>query len=507
MRRFVCVLSTILVVLNVIIAKERLPETINKYQPAIFPLISPDGDELFFSRKWHPENTGGIDDDDDIWVSQKKENHWVTPQKLDEPINNKKSNTMLYIFPDGKKALIFGPYLKSKEKNFTLNNESNYCFAIAKRKDKKWECIEPLFIEDFYSKSKNYSATMSTDSRILIMSLQRDDSKGNLDLYISFYNPETNSYSKPVNLGNKINTTGVELVSFLAYDNRTLYFASNGRTSKGKLDLYLTRRLDDTWLNWSEPVSIDLFNSEWDENSLSLNITGDTAYFTSGDTLEKREGIYFAELPEKFRPLPYLVIQGNILTEEGNKSEPIKVPVYFKVDNFDTDFIFNDTIYNGKFRFVVPYKTQYNFFISANGFLDYSFSTNSSKFSEPTIQNYDIVLQKQKNSTELIGTIYFETDVDTLDRNSIALLKQLCKKLSKEKFSRILIVGHTDEVGTDEYNMDLSIRRAKNTARFIISSLKIGDDKVSIEGKGKTQPISKDLSKNRRVEIFLINNE
>ncbi|MGB9912356.1 MAG: hypothetical protein ACPLRO_03215, partial [Candidatus Kapaibacteriota bacterium] len=299
MRRFVCVLSTILVVLNVIIAKERLPETINKYQPAIFPLISPDGDELFFSRKWHPENTGGIDDDDDIWVSQKKENHWVTPQKLDEPINNKKSNTMLYIFPDGKKALIFGPYLKIKEKNFTLNNESNYCFAIAKRKDKKWECIEPLFIEDFYSKSKNYSATMSTDSRILIMSLQRDDSKGNLDLYISFYNPETNSYSKPVNLGNKINTTGVELVSFLAYDNRTLYFASNGRTSKGKLDLYLTRRLDDTWLNWSEPVSIDLFNSEWDENSLSLNITGDTAYFTSGDTLEKREGIYFAELPEK----------------------------------------------------------------------------------------------------------------------------------------------------------------------------------------------------------------
>ncbi|MEJ5287044.1 MAG: Outer membrane lipoprotein omp16 precursor [Candidatus Kapaibacterium sp.] len=507
MKRAIFLCLVFFATFEVIYSKERLPAVINQHQPSIFPIISPDGSELYFTRKWHPDNTGGIYDDDDIWVSRKNGSQWGSPENLGEQINKKQSNSLLYIFPDGKKALVYGPYQTTNENQIARATENNPCFAMTKKIGNKWSKPEPLKIEDFYTSSKNYSATMSTDGRVLIMSLQREDSKGNLDLYISFYNQETKTYSKPQNLGNRINTNGVELVSFLAYDNRTLYFASNGRKTKGKLDLFLTRRLDDTWMNWSEPEPLDFLNSEWDENSLSLNITGDTAYFTSGDTLEKREGIYLAELPVEFRPLPYLIIEGKILAKSNNVNELVRQPVYFKIDNFDTDFIFYDTVENGFYRFVVPNKTQYNFFIFAKGFYDYSFSTTSSKFEEPTIQTYDIVLQPQKEKDKLVGTILFQTDVDTLDRTAQEILKQICKNLKDENFSKLLFVGHTDEIGTDEYNLQLSLRRAKNTARFVANLLKIGEDKIEIEGKGKTMPISKDLAKNRRVEIFIIYNE
>lgn len=483
---------------------ERLPENINQHQPAIFPIISPNGNELFFSRKWHPENTGGLYDDDDIWVSPKLGYVWGQPKRLDENINTKESNSLLYIFPDGNKALLFGPYLASKEEILAFAKRNHNCFAITKRINGKWQKPEPLKIEDFYTKSNNYSATMSTDGRVLIMSLERNDTRGNLDIYISFYNPERQTYTKPQNLGDIINTKGIELVSFLAYDNKTLYFASNGRGGKGKLDLFLTRRLDETWLNWSEPIPLDFINSEWDENSISLNLTGDTAYFTSGDTIFKREGIYTCEIPEKFRPLPYLVIEGTIFSMDRITSDTIKTPVYFKVDNFDTDYIFLDTVYDSFFRYVVPNKTQYNFFISASGHDELSFSSSSSRFLEPTIQKYDIVLKKIRTEKRHIGTVYFETDQDTLNKIEKERLNRICNQLKEEKYSKLLLIGHTDEKGTEEYNFQLSFKRAKNIANTMKSILNIDDEQMQIEGKGKTEPISKKLSKNRRVEIFIL---
>lgn len=489
-----------------IFSKNRLPEVINNYQPSIFPVISPNGTELYFTRKWHPENTGGIYDDDDVWVSIRIDtNDWGKPIKLKENINTDKSNSLFFIYPNGKKALVYGDYL---EKDSTSPHQKpTQCFALTRKTEKGWSKPGPMSIDDFHSKSKNYSASMSTDGRVIIMSLERDDSFGSLDLYISFYNPETGIYSKPKNLGNVINTKGVELVAFLAYDSKTLYFASNGRQGNGKLDLYLSRRLDDTWLNWSQPLSLEQINSEWDENSLSLSIGGDTAYFTSGDTIEKREGIYFTNLLENYRPLPYLIIQGNILTFDGKNSVLLKDTVIFKVDNFDTDFIFFDTITDGTYRFIVPNSTQYNFFVYSRKYEDISFSTSSSRISETSIQNYDFVLKRKETNQKLVGVFYFDTDIDTLGKSAIKELKKLCNELRTKKNMKILVVGHTDEIGTDEYNFQLSLSRAKNTAKLIASFLKIDEKSIEIQNKGKTEPVSNELSKNRRVEIFIIPNE
>jgi len=505
-------------------AKERLPEVINEYQPAIFPIISLDGKELFFDRKWHPENTGGIYDDDDIWVAIKLDSiSWSKPNRVQGPINCSESNILLYLFPDGNKALVCGKYNNSKTSSVDL------IFGISRRLDNSWTKPTNLRIKNFYNKAQNYSATISSNSKVLILSLEREDSFGGLDLYISFWDDSTNSFTEPKNLGPSLNTKGVELAAYLALDNKTLYFASSGHNSKGKLDLFLTRREDDTWLNWSKPIPLDSgINSQWDESSISLNVWADTAYFTSGDSISRNTGIYRLPLPSQYRPLPFLIVQGTIFSVSGSQKNKIEQPVVFKIENFDTDEVFYDTVYNGKFRFAVPYNTQYNFFVFAKGHYDFSFTATSRKDDEVRIINYDINLEAIQTNTQqfgfatpndtkinkvnkpkqiLLGKVHFATNIDTLDTSAMQTISILKPKLKEFKFKSILIVGHTDEIGTEEYNLSLSKRRALNTAKWVSKLWKIPGYKIKTIGKGKSEPTSTDNSQNRRAEIYLITNE
>jgi outer membrane protein OmpA-like peptidoglycan-associated protein len=281
--------------------------------------------------------------------------------------------------------------------------------------------------------------------------------------------------------------------------------------------LFLSRRLDESWFKWSEPIPLDSsINTLWDENSISLSVLGDTAYFVSSDDSTEREGIYFALLPLNYQPLPYIVIQGTVASSKNGKTEPLAHPVEFIINNFDGDFFFRDTIFDGNFRFAIPYNTQYNFFVQSPGFESFSFSTSAWGIKETFLRLYNVYLkpevtseskEKNKPTETLIGTIYFATDIDTLDADAYRLLMDLKDFLINNPDLKIHIVGHTDEVGTESYNINLSLRRARNTADFLSETLGISRKRIQIEGKGKTQPISQDLSKNRRVEIFVIENE
>jgi hypothetical protein len=139
--------------------KTRLTEEINHYQPTLLPVIAPDGKTLYFDRKWHPENTGGIQDDDDIWFSEQLDSlQWTKPKRADGQINLPTSNALLYIFPSGNEALVYGSYDK---------NSPSY--GISRFKNGNWSKPIPLKIKDFSTKSKNYSATISADRRGFII--------------------------------------------------------------------------------------------------------------------------------------------------------------------------------------------------------------------------------------------------------------------------------------------------------------------------------------------------
>ena len=119
------------------IYKLRLPEEINRYQPSIIPVISPDGKRLYFDRKLHPENIGGIYDSDDIWASELNSyNAWSDAYNIGRPLNTKFADVLFSISPDGETALVYG-------KNIHNLRKSGFAFA-SKDSENKWSIKEYL---------------------------------------------------------------------------------------------------------------------------------------------------------------------------------------------------------------------------------------------------------------------------------------------------------------------------------------------------------------------------
>jgi outer membrane protein OmpA-like peptidoglycan-associated protein len=140
------------------------------------------------------------------------------------------------------------------------------------------------------------------------MSIEREDSEGGRDLYVSFYRHDTKTWTIPKNLGATINSAATELTPFLAADNQTLYFASNGISGYGETDMFFCKRIDDSWTNWTEPINMGKpFNSEdWDA-AYSLDAQGEYAYYISYQNTANNSNnadIFRAKLPTILRPKP-----------------------------------------------------------------------------------------------------------------------------------------------------------------------------------------------------------
>ncbi len=274
--------------------KVRLPAVINSYRPTIQPLLTPDGKRLYFDRKYHPLNVGMNRDCDDIWYSDRKsDGSWGEPVNIGPPLNTTDCDVLFSISPDGRTALVGGEYEYSSKRPG---------FSITKWDGVGWGTPQKIVIPNFYNKSGFFYANLSADGNVLIMGLERSDSKGSLDLYFSLKD-KSGTWSAPKTLGDGVNTSGFDVSPFLALDGETLYYSTDGFGGYGKADLFVTRRLDDTWQNWSKPINLgSAINTSADEHSISLNAAGDTACIVSSDSLNELEGIYFVCLPTGVRP-------------------------------------------------------------------------------------------------------------------------------------------------------------------------------------------------------------
>ncbi|MBM4150479.1 MAG: hypothetical protein FJ219_02385 [Ignavibacteria bacterium] len=272
--------------------KERLPDIVNSYTRTLLPVLHPSGSRLYFVRKGHPNNIGGINDPDDIWYSDRVNgNFWTAPINAGPTINTPNSNALFSITADGNSAFVA-----------SVSYDGNLTFHMAQLSGNSWTIGKQFTISDFTMNSAEYFATMNADQNVLILAMNHEGSLGDLDLYVSLKNNQ-NIWSKPLLMGNTINTISREGSPFLAQDNKTLYFYSNGFGGYGGSDLFMTKRLDDTWTRWTKPVNLGQFiNTTGNERSITLTSRGDTACIISTDANNDQEGMYFVCLQPEIRP-------------------------------------------------------------------------------------------------------------------------------------------------------------------------------------------------------------
>jgi len=482
------------------LVSEKLDERVNSPYEELKPILSPDGKQLFFGRKFHPDNVGGIEDYEDIWVSNLDtvSNEWQEAKNLGEPLNSEGPNWVSSITPDGNTMvlLIGNKYDVKRDKMFSG-------VSVSSKAGDTWSKPESLEIEDFYNMAEKANFYLANSRKTLIMSIKRDDSYGDRDLYVSFEKRD-GTWTAPMNLGENVNTATDETSPFLAADDKTLFFSSSGYIGFGKNDIYMTRRLDDTWQNWSEPYNMGpQVNSSGDDLFFSMPAEGNFAYYTKEDSVGDMN-IYRLPMPLFNELDPVITISGRVVDMETQ--EPLDAIVSYETqDGVEVGKVETDPT-TGEYQITLPAGQEYQYIAKVKGYLPISENVDLTNQKESKSFNNDMIMAPVKEKAEIVlNNVFFAFDSHELLASSKSELDRMLEVMNENDQIEVLIIGHTDSTGPEEYNQMLSEKRAQSVVNYLTKN---GIDKERLDylGKGESEPAypndtRENRAKNRRVNF------
>jgi len=510
---------------------QKLSQSINSEYKEIRPILTPDGKTMYFSRMNHPENIGGTDDPEDIWYSDYNMNieDWLDAVNPGQPLNNTGANYVSSITPDGKSMTVM------LGNRYHKNKDMKPGVSVSTINSNGWTEPVPVNINNAFIENNDghYFLTQSRES--MIISVNRFDAYGRKDIYVTFLLPD-GSWSEPLNLGNTINTTNDEHSPFLAADNKTLYFSSKGYSGFGGYDVFVSRRLDESWKKWSEPENLgNQINTEEDEVFFTIPPSGEYAYYSKSIS-EYDADIYRIQLPLFFQPEPIALMRGHIY-KEGTR-EPVPARIQYEVFPDETEVGYtNSDPRTGDFEIVFPLGSNYKYVIDLNGVVLYEDTItlvgqdeyteierdifiNPDKINEAITSaavlagNADALDQKQDeeespfieiNDGVLSISVHFNFDSDVIWKSSYTHLDGIVNLLKSTPVN-IILTGHTDSIGYDTYNLTLSEKRARSVYRYFVEK-GIDPEKIKTIGYGESRPLTSNDTKegrrrNRRVEFI-----
>ncbi|MBL7886301.1 MAG: PD40 domain-containing protein [Flavobacterium sp.] len=406
----------------------------------------------------------------------------------DGPVTISKDGNTMYFSSDSFRESVFE---KDKKNNLKLGKNNLY---VATKSGETWGNIKPLPFN-----SKEYSTSnpsLSRDGKTLYFSSNMPGSLGGVDIWKVAVNGD-GSYGTPENLGSKVNTEGNESFPFIADDNKTLYFSSAGKQGLGGLDVYkidLSNASDA--VNMGKPI-----NSEKDDFAFTFNKEKNRGFFSSN---RNGNDDIFGATP--ICAVDVLTIVTNAKT--GAILADAKVSILDSKSNVIATEMSNS---KGEVAFKAECDKDYTIQASKDGFEGNSFPVAKSKGSEAKIdaklQPIDVIV----TPTEIIlNPIFFEYDKSNITQQGAFELDKLVQVMKNNPNMVIFAKSHTDNRGSDAYNMSLSDRRAKSTVQYVISK---GIEAARIEGKGFgeselkvqcTECTEEQHAQNRRSEFMIV---
>ena len=476
-------------------SRENLGSAINSICNEISPILSPDGLTLYLCRSYCRGNIGN----EDIWIAQRDENYeWERAKNAGKTLNIGKSNFVTSIFANGNKLLLGTA--------FDENGQQIQGASVVSKTDNGWSKPININIKNFKNHSKTNGFFISNDSKILLMTINKEDSYGEKDIYVSFLENDYN-YTEPYNLGDLINSNGDEISPFLANDGVTLYFSSDGRGGFGNADVFMATRLDDTWMNWSEPINLgpEINTSGWDA-FFKLKSSGMSAYYTSNYDTYGESDIFFVKLPKKIRPKNVSLVKGYIKDAKNLLPLNVKIDVF----KYPEEIIFktlNNNNQDGYYEFSVPIGDIWKIVVNCDEYrpqdviIDLSNHDSYSEF----IRDFNLTLKWDTLFT--IKNLLFEyakTETDLIISDEFNII---AKFLQQNENYNVEIIGHTDSIGKPQVNKRISLERAMQSAK-ILEKLGINKDRITVVGQSYNNPIAPNSTEegralNRRVEFYL----
>ena len=484
--------------------KENLGLSINSPYCEIIPLPSADGRYLYVTRHGHPDNVTDDKEHDDIYFADLfADGSWSKLENIGEPINNGAHNFVISISPDNNTMLVNALYSYAGE-----SRSGNGISITHKQKDGSWSIPTEVVIDDFYNDDSYQNFCVTPNGKAIIMAIEHEVTYGGSDLYISFRKND-GTYSAPQNMGAAINTPEDEGTPFVAADGVSLYFNSEGHPGYGNADIFVAKRLDETWTNWSEPKNLgpEVNTENWDAY-FTLDAKGDFAYMVSTKNSYGEEDIFRIKLSEESKPEPVVILSGI---------------VYDKKTNYvlGSDISYEDLQLNkemgtarsnpgtGEYKIVLPYGKKYGIIAKKRGYMPESKNIDLTKINEYTEIDMDLYLAPiEEGKVILLNNIFFDAGRAILKEESFPEIDRLIALMNDNPTMIIELHGHTNNLGDEEALKKLSESRVNSVKLYLVKN-GIDATRVTGVGFGPDKPVADNSTlegrkKNQRVEFKII---
>ncbi len=401
----------------------------------------------------------------DVWMAKKNERgDWQRPEPVEGELNSEMDEGIVSFTSDGSTMYLTRA---RREPNRTTGVE----IWTSQRSDAKWSA--PVKFDVINDTVASFGHPAVSPSGTYLYFTSDMPGEGGKDLWRINLKERAGSLE---NLGKAINTPGDEVFPYMLTDS-ILFFASDGHPGLGGLDLFrATLTPSGGWLveNMGAPI-----NSEGDDFGITYATPSREAGFFSSNRGDGngRDHIYSFELPDlkilisgwvldkDEEPVPNAVIR--IVGDDGSNQRAIARP-------------------DGSFSFPLQRGVRYVMLAGAKGYLNARQQFTSDSAEEDAEYNIDFILASV-NKPNILENIFYDYDKATLRPESKSALDELVGLLNDNPNITVEMASHTDRHGSEEYNIDLSGRRAKSVIDYLIEA-GIAPDRLQFQGYGKSRP-------------------
>ena len=438
-------------------ALHKMDSSINNEFEEIQPIVTRDGQTMYFVRSLSPRNEGGKESGQDIWMTKKTgDTTWTKPENLGNPVNNTENNGVIGISNDGKTMLISNIYLKKKmDPGISVSTKGD---------DGKWSQPLSLQIKDFTIQKGYLGGYWLRDEKSILLTMKSDAAVGREDLYIIF-KEQDGSWSKPLNLGNTINTVGFEISPFYMEEDSMLYFASNGHEGSGDADIFRSKRLDATWTKWSKPENLGpFFNGEGFDAYFFINKSDSTIYFSKENPENNYTDLYFTHLKNLNEALKKMA--------EKRKKGDNNVASNKEGPNPNTP------------------------------------AGKAAKEAEDQRKAEEELNKRERVVIKDFDNVLFDFAKYDLRPEGRKRLDKLFDYLQTNPTVGVELIGHADSIDTELVNLILSVKRSEESKQYLINK-GVSKRRILTHGFGKQLPTTTNVTEegrqlNRRCEINIL---
>ena len=481
---------------------EKLPLSINiPDQSQVIPVVSADGKTLYFARTRRGIDSGTVFD---IWQSHiLNDSVFSPPEFVGGNLGSSYGVAVLSVSPDNNTL-----YLLDKPHGDSPPNERLY---VSHKTSLGWSIPELIHINNVNPKGLYTDYSFGPNQRTLVMAVNRDSSIGSRDLYVSFYEQtgkDAGNWSTPLWLGSDINSRFTEMTPYLASDNKTLYFSSDRPGGIGDVDVYRSRRLDDTWQHWSTPEDLGTdVNRPGRTTYYTEDAAGKYAYLTWRHSENEPSAIYRVRVT---RHQAVAMLHGTVTDATG---KPLFATIrYERLDSSNTSNNSGEGRSNpttGEYQLTLPGGARYAVHAEREGFFPTSENLDFTKLTDfETIEKNLKLTKIETGATITMKNVFFETDKADLLAASSAELDRVVQLLKDHPELKLEIAGHTDSTGSETHNNQLAKNRAEAVVAYLTSH-GIAVERLSAVGYGSSKPIATNATEegraqNRRVEFIVV---